>query len=284
MLLLPSVASAHPARNPSGVALSVKTSRPQSSLVQRFTIFFIIFGNRVTVVDMTAAQSEQIEQTMEGVECTSDLNIADKLVGCANSILSTTRMNTGGLLSELLRLTQVGFNLVVCLGTSDLIQAACISLTQETLRELIFGPPSIPSGTPPPSGTTPGPSQPSVPTTQSTTPTSSPSVLQASPMSFLVGNCPTQIINSAEYSVCVIVLSSPNSNQDTINWSATLAGTRTSASQGAVHVDPSSGTLSPGQQVNINLYVPMICGGPITNDETVTFTGGAAPIVVHWTC
>src|SRR6266487_2791942 len=135
--------------------------------------------------------------------------------------------------------------------------------------------------------------QPTPPPTDTPTPTPTPSLtpvpvpprLEASLTSIngISGNnsdC-THPSNSYIISSCLIVLSSPGTNQQNINWSATLSGPRSSA--GGVYINPSNGTLAPGQQENVYLSINPICDGPITT-ETITFTGGANPVVVQWTC
>jgi hypothetical protein len=155
-LLLPGTA-AQSARNLAKPAVTV-ISPTLSSKVERFTISVNIFGNTVTLIDMTAAQSEQIEKATEAAECSYEYNA----VACANLLLTVAQMRTGGVVSELLRLTKVAGNSVLCLGFVE--KSACFSLSQEVLREIIFGPP--------PTITT----EPSTGSNQPTTPTSIPGI------------------------------------------------------------------------------------------------------------
>lgn len=167
LLLLPNTVSAQPARNPAGLALTVETSPPPSPGAKRLTISFNMFGNTVTVADITAEQSDQLELAWEHAECRVNLDP----LACTNLILSAAQMRTGGVLSELIRLTKVSGNALVCIGTAFAEKPACVSLTQEALREIIFGPPPISPETP-----VPVQPQPPVPPIQPPAPTTIPGI------------------------------------------------------------------------------------------------------------
>jgi serine/threonine-protein kinase len=85
--------------------------------------------------------------------------------------------------------------------------------------------------------------------------------------------------------ICKVVLSSPNANATAIQWtaSAVIASPDPAVT---VSTSPSSGTLAPGQQIDVLVTIP---GGPGNGSgpcggikTTVTFTGGFRPVVVQW--
>jgi hypothetical protein len=76
---------------------------------------------------------------------------------------------------------------------------------------------------------------------------------------------------------CIIVLSSPSSNQQNINWSVSAVingGVQCSA----FFYTLKSGTISPGQQINVP--VDFTCDPGTTG--TITFSGAAKPVIVQW--
>lgn len=162
MLLLPRNASAHSVLNPTGPALNLETSSSSSSDEFRLTIKVNIFGRTVTVADytITREQSELGELATESIECKQLDTIA-----CANLALSIAQRNTSGVLSELIRLTKVFGNVTLCISTSGLAESSCLSGGQEVLREIMFGPPPISTGTTTTQSTPVPPTQPPAPTT-----------------------------------------------------------------------------------------------------------------------
>jgi hypothetical protein len=105
--------------------------------------------------------------------------------------------------------------------------------------------------------------------------------LQASPVNLIAHNSgfsqPPCHPNESSLE-CIIVLSSPGSNQGSINWS--VSGVVNGGAQCSVFFYTlRSGTLSPGQQVNVP--VDFTCDPGVSG--TITFTGGASPVIVQWT-
>jgi len=77
--------------------------------------------------------------------------------------------------------------------------------------------------------------------------------------------------------VCHILLSSPSSNPSSIKWAATIQGS------GEIYSylpGPSKGTLTPGQQVDVRVWVEI---EPCVSVKVV-FTGGTTPVVVPIVC
>ncbi len=74
---------------------------------------------------------------------------------------------------------------------------------------------------------------------------------------------------------CSVALSSPSSNQSNLTWSVSSSALSASYSQ-------STGTLSPGQSQKIEIFVSSQTVCPTTG--TFTFTGGASPVNVSWSC
>ncbi len=152
MQLLPNTASVQPGFNPASPALNREISPLSSSQDFRLYLSFKMFGHSVTVVDITITreQSEQFELLSEQTECQAEI----QPIACANLILSDAQANTSGVLSELIRLTKIFGNSTLCLEVPNVENPACVSGGQEVLREMIFGPPPVSSGTPQPSGQT----------------------------------------------------------------------------------------------------------------------------------
>ncbi len=131
-----------------------------------------------------------------------------------------------------------------------------------------------PTSTPTP-GPTPTPSPTPSPTpTPGPTPTPSPT-----PVPSTVAVNPTSINANTDCSykggwACAVTLSSDQSAQGNLNWSASGGINGTSFS-------PSSGVLSPGHQVQVAISVP---GTSCPANATIAFSGPANTVNVSWNC
>lgn len=99
---------------------------------------------------------------------------------------------------------------------------------------------------------------------------------------------PHRIDDYGSGQTCTVVLSSPGSNQSSINWSATPGGPANDAGMvffgyylGSSFTTSASGVLDPGQQTT--LYIDIVDSAPCLS-ATVTITGGIQPVVVQMVC
>jgi hypothetical protein len=75
---------------------------------------------------------------------------------------------------------------------------------------------------------------------------------------------------------CTLMLGSDQKAKADLNWSAASSGIS------GISFSPSNGSLSPGQQVPVTITVPSAsCPAPTTS---LTFSGGAQPVTVPWSC
>jgi hypothetical protein len=81
--------------------------------------------------------------------------------------------------------------------------------------------------------------------------------------------------NQAGYWACFETLSSSQNSQINLNWTAASSGFQ------GITFSPASGTLPPGQSVQVEIDVPRI---PCETAATLTFTGPANSVNVSVTC
>jgi hypothetical protein len=136
-------------------------------------------------------------------------------------------------------------------------------------------PTATPSPTPSPSPTptaSPTPSPTPLPTVSPTPPpTPVPSALMVNTTSI---NANTDCPYNRGWT-CTVTLSSDQSAQSDLNWSASSTGT------GGITINPSSGTLSPGQQAQVTISV---ADSGCPSSASFTFAGPANTVNVSWGC
>lgn len=140
-------------------------------------------------------------------------------------------------------------------------------------------PTATPSSTPSPTtlptpGLTPSPT-PSPTTLPTASPTPTPTPV---PPALMVNTTSINANTDCPYNrgwTCTVTLSSDQSAQSDLNWSASSTGA------GGITINPSSGTLSPGQQAQVTISV---ADSGCPSSASLTFAGPANTVNVSWGC
>ncbi len=136
---------------------------------------------------------------------------------------------------------------------------------------------AVPTATPSPTNTPVLASNPAPTATPSPTPSPSPSpspaptpTLRVTPQSF---HAQSDCQKSGRYYICINTLQLPQNHQGNLKWVASSGNLDT-------FINPSRGTLAPGDQQQVTIYVLNSC--PHTG--TINFTTKEGAVTVPWTC